>query len=189
MSFYPLNMNKSDITVSSIPSEVWGCFNNSLFLESHSCCSAERAHEEFVEVNPYDRWGRFMGSCVAHLLLFSSPLSPNAALFTLPASPNTYTSLLVISLYCATAQKYIYVEVAFHLSAILYSFSWFVKDDRNSKLDDSLHPSLFRHQVLSTSMCAYRKRKEKNPHEFILSGESCETLNVSIQSWTTLLMV
>ena len=35
-----------------MPSEVCRCYCNSLFPESHSCCSAERAREEFVKLKP-----------------------------------------------------------------------------------------------------------------------------------------
>lgn len=152
-------MNKSHATVFfPMPSEVCECYSNSLFPDSHSCCSAERAHEEFVKVNPYDHWGRFMGSCVSHLLLFhprSGPV-PHSSPCTLP--PNTHTRLLVFP-FCATAEKRKEknLKVAFHLSTVLHIFSLLVRDDRNSKPDDSLHPSLFRHQVLLTSICAYGK--------------------------------
>lgn len=52
--------------------------------------------------NPCDRWGRFMGSCVSHLLLFPPPNSgPHAPLFTLyhlPPSPKTPPQHMPISL-------------------------------------------------------------------------------------------
>lgn len=119
-----------------MPSEVCKRHSNSLFAESHSCCSAERAHEEFVKVSPYDRWGTFMDP-VSHLFLFSPPYSgpmPHSSPCTTP-SPNT--CLFVFFIYPP--------------------FPTSSRDDRNNTLDDSLHPSFQTPGATNKRLCIWIK--------------------------------
>lgn len=157
-----------------MPSEVCESYSNSLFPESHSCCSAERAHEEFVKVNPYDRWGRFMGFCVTHLLPFHPPLRPDAPLFTLRCPPPTQRKKKNI-------WRWLFIQPPFSTSShclleMTEIVRWMTHDT----------------QVFSDTRCCQQafvpmEKKTKKHHELISSSESCET-RVSIQAWTTFLM-
>lgn len=72
-----------------MPSEVCRCYCNSLFPESHSCCSAERAREEFVKLKPLWPLRKIYGILCLPPAPFSTPqLGPPRPTLHLVPSPS-----------------------------------------------------------------------------------------------------